>query len=338
MTYVIGGVPMQLPIMLGGGVCKFVHQLDPYLRSDLSVGALEIGSFTPALREGNPGSPQWPDTYEELQKYGLGLNAWSMPNAGFQGTLIKLAKMQSPHPLVANIAGFAPMDFVEGVKTFEAIPGVAATTLNFGCPNTEKIPIAYSISSMLAILNSLRLARPEKPVWVKLSPYLTKGQVSSLAYSFENELGVDMRQTPTASSEFLEEVLSVLLEYSFVKAVILTNTLGNVQINVPVAPGSRHKQPALHVNGNKGGLSGNMLREHIVLPLVTKAFSFIGNYIDIIACGGVFDGNHAVDYLNAGAKGVQCVSGPTWGGGPKFFPRLIEGSPALQNYLAQHMS
>jgi dihydroorotate dehydrogenase len=339
MTYsfTVGGVPMQFPIMLGGGVCKFVHQLDLYLRSDLPVGALEIGSFTPELREGNPGSPQWPETYEELRKCGFGLNAWSMPNEGFKETSLKLAEVQTSHPLVVNIAGFAPTDFVEGVKTFEALPNVAATTLNFGCPNTENIPIAYDLNSIKAILDELRLIGPEKPVWVKLSPYITKADLNTLTYSFEKSFGIDTRQVPTVADGYLQEVLTLLLDYSFVKAVILTNTLGNVMVYPPVAQGSRHELPALSVNNNKGGLSGDMLRKHIVLPLITEAFSFIGNYLDIIACGGVFDGDHILEYFNVGAKGVQCVSGPIWNGGPRFFQNLITDSNELQEYLTNEI-
>ncbi len=330
----VGGVPMQLPIMLGGGVCKFVHQLNPYLRSDLQVGALEIGSFTPALREGNPGSPQWPESYEELCKYTFGLNAWSMPNAGFQGTAECLARIHSPHPLVSNIAGFAPDHFVEGVKTFEALPGVVATTLNFGCPNTENVPIAYDLRSIKAILDNLRLAQPEKPVWVKLSPYVTEQERERLAFLLRcsTGLGVDMSETPTAPEGFLEEVLRVLLDYSFVTAVILTNTLGNVKVTDPTT-----SEPIIGVNGNKAGLSGDFLRKNIVLPLVGRASAFLGNYLDIIACGGVFDGSHVLEYLNAGAKGVQCVSGPTWNGGPRFFQDLLEESDELQEYLTNEM-
>jgi dihydroorotate dehydrogenase len=126
--FTVGGIPMQLPIMMGGGVCKFVHQLDPYLRPDLPVGALELGSITPACREGNLESPQWPETSEEFQQYGFGLNAWSMPNAGFEDSLTRLAGILSPHPLVVNVAGEKPAHFVLGpISLSKSAPSCSRT-------------------------------------------------------------------------------------------------------------------------------------------------------------------------------------------------------------------
>ncbi len=338
MTYVVGGVDMQLPIMLGGGVCKFIHQLDPYLRPDLPVGALEIGSFTPALREGNPGSPQWPDTYEELEHYHATVNAWSMPNEGFQETMLKLADVRSLHPLIVNIAGFAPADFAEGVKTFEVLPSVAATTLNFGCPNTENIPIAYDLDFMRAILDNLRLTRPEKPVWVKLSPYITPLKRDDLAEILNLELPdftVDLSMVPTIQGRFLDDVLRLIDGYNdFVKAIIFANTLGNVRLYNRVTG-----KPVIQVNEGKAGLAGDVLRDEVVLPMIQQgAHFFRHNAMSIIGCQGVRTGEHVMNYLQNGAQGVQCVSGPTLGGGPKFFQRLIEENPLLQDYLAQHMS
>jgi dihydroorotate dehydrogenase len=335
--FTVGGVPMQYPFMIGGGVCKFVHQLNPYLRPDLPVGALEVGSFTPALREGNPGSPQWPEDYGTLRRYGFGLNAWSMPNAGFQGSLNELAGLPSPHPIVVNVAGEKPADFVRGVLCSETLQNVAATTLNFGCPNTEKIPIAYSIPSMQAILDAIWSAKPKKPVWVKLSPYITKEERDKFAFLLQCQTGVtvDMSETPLAPEGFLEQALDVVNGYSFVRAVILTNTLGNVKFTDP-----KTGKNAIGCNNGKGGLSGDLLREKIVLPLVKRAVHFLESdphTTDVIACGGIFSGEHVLDYLHAGAKGVQCVSGPIWNGGPRFFRDLLAESEELQHYLEQYL-
>lgn len=326
---IVGGVKMHqgLPYMMGGGVCKFVHQLEPYLRKDLPCGALELGSITPAFREGNQGSPQWPESYEELRQYKGGVNAWSMPNAGFKGTATLLSHIESPPPIVANIAGFTPNDFAEGVEKFEKLPQVVATISNWGCPNTENLPVSYDLKSMIAILDMIRTVNPTKPVWVKLSPYVTEDKISRLIQKLW-PLRTDFSEVPTAPEGFLKEVLEVLLAYPFVKAVILFNTLGNVRIFDPETD-----EPVLKVNDGKGGLSGDLLRVEVALPAVKQAAAFLGNRLDVIACGGAFEGDHIVHYLNAGAKLVQCTSGSTWGGGSRFFQHLIEGSEALQNYL-----
>lgn len=332
--FTVGGVPMQLPIMLGGGVCKFVHQLEPYLRSDLPVGALEIGSFTPDERPGNPGSPQWPESLEDFRRYGLGLNSWNMPNAGFEATAAALATIESPHPIIANIAGFAPTDFVDGVKIFEALPQVAGTTLNFGCPNTESIPIACSLNSTKAIMDAVQQTQPEKPVWIKLSPPITEEERDKLAEKLAkivHPLLVDLSEVPTTPAGFLAEMLGLILPYSFVKAAIIANTLGNVRIIDP-----NTGQLVIKVNNGKGGLSGSFLRDNITLPLVKQASDFLNGRLDIIACGGGDEGKRIVDYLHTGAKGVQCVSGPIWNSGPQFFASLLE-DPNLQQYLTERM-
>lgn len=332
--FTVGGIPMQLPIMMGGGVCKFVHQLDPYLRPDLPVGALELGSITPAFREGNLESPQWPETSDEFERYGFGLNAWSMPNAGFEDSLTQLAGISSPHPILVNVTGFQPGNFLRGLIMSEAMPLIAGTILNFGCPNTEGTPIAYDLNSMRAVLNKIAWYGPSKPLWVKLSPYITTLERDHLQFLLRCQTGldVDMSEVPTALEGFLEEVLHLLCRYHFVKGVILTNTLGNVKLTDPQTGKS-----AIGSNGGKAGLSGDFLRESIVLPLVRRAVPFLDNRIDVIACGGGLRGEHILDYLNTGAKSVQCVSGPIWNGGPRFFQNLIEESPALQDYLADYL-
>ncbi len=354
MTYVIGGVPMQLPIMLGGGVCKFVHQLDPYLRSDLPVGALELGSITPEARTGNVGGvAQWPESYEDFQRYGFGLNAWSMPNAGFVATAKELAGIQSPHPIVVNVAGFKPEDFVEGIKTFEVLEIVKATVTNYGCPNTENIPIAYDLNSVTATREALSLAQPKKPVWEKFSAYITEDERDQLAHKLAEivyPLVVDMSQVPTAPARFLEEVLHSLEQYTFVKAVIIANTLGNVRIIDP-----KTNKPVIGFNDGKAGLSGPFLRDNVTLALVRRVSAYLKDWLEqlawgdvstppfsglnIISCGGSVTGQDVVDCLKVGANGVQCVSGPSWyGDGPRFFQNLIQDSPELQEYLAQRIA
>lgn len=329
---IVGGVKMHhnLPIMLGAGVCKFVPSLMPYLRDDLPCGALEPGSFTVPPRPGNPGSPQWPESYEVLRQYHAGVNCWSMPNAGGEETAKELALVESPIPVVANIAGSTPEEFSRGQATFQSLTQVKAVTHNKGCPNTENLPVSYDLDLNRSIHDAVERIEPTKPVWEKLSPFITKEDLGMLEEALA-PLRVDLSQVPTAPADFFEEVLDMVVDYPFVKAVIIGNTLGNVRILNSVTG-----QPVIDVNDGKAGLSGDVLRDLITMPLVKRAVAFLQGRIDVIACGGVFEGQHVIDYLKAGAKAVQCVSGPTWNGGPRFFQNLIAESPALQEYLETH--
>jgi dihydroorotate dehydrogenase (fumarate) len=335
---IVGGVRMHqnLPIMLGAGVCKRTEQLAPYLREDLAAGAIVLGSVTPEPRSGNREEPlQWPETWEKFQDIGFGLNSFGMPNAGFKQVFEELQKLESPVPLIVSIAGFSVADFVVDLELFAELPNVAAIELNLGCPNVHEmktIPIAYDLHDVEAVLQALEAIQSVKPVWLKLSPYITEDQKRFYA-SVVHKVPVDLTSVPTVHPSFPQELFKKLGSYRrFLKAVVFANTAPNVSVLDPATG-----KPATGPNGGKAGLSGDFLRA-LTIPLVQKARLALPGSIDVIGCGGVLTGADTLDYLGNGAQAVQCVSGPSWyGDGPRFFADLIGGSSELQSYLATLM-
>lgn len=331
--FMVGGIPMNLPIMLGAGVCKDPSALTPYLRDDLVAGALEFGSFTPRLRKVNEGVVQWPETWEEFQTEGFGLNSFRMPNRGFMTVAEELWLLRSsPLPLIVNVAGFSVADYAEGVKIFDPIPTTAAITINLGCPNAhdqKTVPMAYDYESLEELLATLSQMAIRKPIWIKLSPFVTSKKIASIQPRFPH---LDFSRTPTVSLGYVEKVLRLIQQYDFIHAVIFSNTLPNVVFTTP--EGKTVTSP----NNGQAGLSGPIVKE-ISVKLIRRARAMLWSGIDLIGCGGILTGQDAVDYFKAGACGVQCVSGPAWypGGGPRFFADFLAESSALQDALTKRM-
>ena len=327
--FIIGGVPMSYPLMVGGGVCKHPHQALPYQRNDLPLGATEIGSLTPDPRSGNDGTLFRPPDWESFRQSKIGLNALGMPNIGFAEGHRILNGMSPKVPLLVNLAGFATDDFADGVLLFHMLPSVSAIVLNFGCSNAhvkKTVPIASDIGSVRQILRAVGSHGIIRvPVWIKLSPYLTQEELDTLAFYHPD---IDFSHTPTVPLGFLSEILGLIAEFAFVQAIIFSNTLGNVVVR------REDGQPATTPNGGQAGLSGSLLKP-INLRLIRQARIILPERIDCVGCGGVLSGDDVVDYLEAGAAGVQYASGPFWyGNGARFVGNLLSDSERLQTYLA----
>ncbi len=188
-SWVVGGVPMPLPIILGAGVCKAPARLVPYMRDDVSLGAVITGSYTPdeadgESRKGNDDGKnicQWPPQIEGGAEFRFGLNSWGMPNMGFTKAESELDHMDIPKKLIVSIAAFSVKGYVDGASIFGSHhPWVArvpaAQEWNLGCPNTHDkkvLPISYDYVSFGQILAAGEKLKLNCPVWVKVSPYLT---------------------------------------------------------------------------------------------------------------------------------------------------------------------
>lgn len=272
MSYTVGGLELSAPIMIGAGVCKTPSVTKEWL----PVVPVVSGSYTPQPRSGNAGKVFYPDTWEEVERLGFGLNSFGMPNMGFDAGARDFRSYTGGERLIVSIAGFAPHEYRDGVRAFADLNSVWALELNFGCPNTEHNCIfAFDRASMQETLE-LVAGETEQPVWVKLSPYTNPGE--------------------------LREVAGLIAEYSHVvKAVVTSNTFPNGFVQGATEPANGY-----------AGVSGPVLRSFV--PGQIRQFrEHLPDEIDVIGVGGVSTGNHVVEYLNAGAAGVQIVSKAFWG-------------------------
>lgn len=275
----VGGILLPTRIMIGAGVCKSPQTA----RQWLTVTPVVSGSYTPEPRKGNNGARLfYPDTEEELQAIGFGLNSFGMPNIGFEAAAREFASYKGEQPLVVSIAGFSVEDYLSGVSAFARC--ASAHEFNFGCPNVlgHGRIMSFDLLGLEKLFSQLE-GVAKKPIWVKFSPYSDPGQ--------------------------LKEVAQVVNKYSSViSAVVTCNTFPN-------AYAGRY---AISPNNGLAGLSGSAMKP-IALGQVVQFRQHLKADIDVIGVGGVTSGNDVVDFFEAGAQAVQMTSLPFWLGEPSRF-------------------
>ena len=321
MVTIIGGVPMELPIMLGAGVCKTPASVAEYMHPDVPLGAVVTGSYTPEPREGNKGTLY---AWVENGDSSFALNSFGMPNCGYHAAHRELSLQVRTHPLIVSIAAFSKQGFGDGQLLFARNTAfVDAVEINTGCPNAheEKTePFANDFDSMSGLLELCSRLHAEVPVWLKLSPYIT---TEDLAYF---PADVDISHVPLVSFDFPKKMATLIASYAgLIRAVVTTNTVGNCVYR-------RKGAPVTTPNGGKAGMSGPTMKQFALRQ--TKIFrDALPSSIDVIGCGGIMTGDDVYDYLKIGATGVQCTTLPYQFGGPKVFADLISGSEKLQQLL-----
>lgn len=168
-------------------------------------------------------------------------------------------------PLVASIS--APT--ADGFASLAAeigVAGVAAIEANISCPNLEQDGRAFAMTPQATAGVVARLRAATKlPLWVKLTP--NTGDIAEVARAAEAN-GAD--------------------------AVVVANTILAMAIDVDTF------RPRL--GSITGGLSGPAVKP-IVLRQVYQCAHAVK--IDVVGCGGIANGNDAVEYLLAGARAVQ---------------------------------
>lgn len=329
MTFNIGGVPMQYPIILGAGVIRYPHQLNNVMRSDIPLGAVELGSVVPAKSLGNDGQPLfWPAHWSDFLKEQAGLNCFGMPSDGPEETHAGLPSA-TPIPLIIGAAGKVPQEFINIIAMFDKHPAVCAHNLNVACPNLKLPPIGYSVEAIQELLLMLRKMRLSRPVWFKIPRYMTKEELAEFA-SLHPEF--DFSATPTVSPWFVRILCDLLLEFSdVISAVVSANTLGSVVRRD--ANGKTVTAP----NDGKAGLSGPIIMSS-TLSLLDQLTEFLGNTIPVIAAGGLVNGDDVCHVINHGAVAAYLASAPYWHGDPaRFFAEMLQENDRLQDLLLQHM-
>jgi dihydroorotate dehydrogenase (fumarate) len=283
----VGGLSFPgLPIMIGAGVCK-----DPKLTLDwLKIAPVVSGSYTKEARSGNSGDRLfYPDTLEELLNLGYGLNSFGVKNDGVKAAVAAFSESQFDQPLIISVAGFSIEDYVHCVEVVSTSETISVVELNLSCPNTEHGSI---FSFDLKVLDQLFIAlaqNKKKPLWVKLSPYSDPNQLATVAKLINKHCDI-------------------------IKAVVTCNTF----------PSSYAGEQTISPNQGLAGLSGPALKP-IALGQVRQFRQLLNPDIGVIGVGGITTGNDVIDFLDAGAAGVQLTSLPFWLKEPEnFWSQLLD--------------
>lgn len=194
------------------------------------------------------------------------INAMGLPNPGICHFVEEIREAKKGGvPIIVSVYGFSYEEFAE-VARIAAEAGADALELNVSCPHVEKTGTEIGQNPQLvAEVVGLVKKRVEKPVFVKLTPNVAD----------------------------IVEVAKAAVEAG-VDAITAINTVKAMAINI---------ETTWPILANKiGGLSGPSIKP-IALRCVYEIFQEVD--VPIIGCGGITTWRDAVEFILAGASGVQ---------------------------------
>jgi len=199
--------------------------------------------------------------------YGM-LNSIGLQNIGVDA----LIKDKTPAwagwqvPVIVNIAGRTIDDYGVLATKLDKVAGVAGLEVNISCPNVKAGGAEFGANPESAAKVTAAVRKATSlPVIVKLTP--NTGEIVQIAQAVV-AAGAD--------------------------ALCLINTVKGMSIDVKT-----HK-PLL--GNGYGGLSGPAIKP-VALFIVYEVFKVVN--IPIIGCGGITNATDAIEFLMAGASGIQ---------------------------------
>ena len=256
----LGKLELANPVLVASGTFGYGVEYSELL--DVSrLGAVITKTITLAPREGNP-TPRVAETASGM------LNSIGLENPGaevfIEAVLPSVAELGPP--VIVNIAGDRPEDYVELAGRLSDEAAVSALELNVSCPNVKVGGMAFGADAAATgeLVSAVRAAT-EKPLVVKLTPNVT--DITPIARAAESA-GAD--------------------------ALSLTNTLLGMAVDVET------RRPKL--GAVTGGLSGPAIMP-VSLRMVWQTARAVE--IPVVGLGGITTWEDAAVFLIAGATAVQ---------------------------------
>lgn len=268
------GLKLRNPVIIASGTLGY----DGYGRGVAGIHPLnELGAVVPKTvtrwpRTGNP-EPRWfPESYRQAWEDGdqLFLNSIGLINPGIETAI----REWTPEWATWNTTVFFSLaadsigEFREMAGYTKEAVGLSALEVNLSCPNVENGAIFSYSPSLTHDAIAAVKSNTDLPVLAKLSPNVP--DITEIARAAAGG-GAD--------------------------AVTISNTLPAMRIDL------KSRRPVL--GSITGGLSGMGLRP-VSLALVYQVAQTVN--VPIIGVGGIFDAEHAIEYIMAGATAVQVGS------------------------------
>jgi len=166
----IAGIEMQNPIMPASGTFGFGDEFMLIEGFDIrKLGAVVTKGTTIQPRQGNE-QPRIAETRAGM------INFIGLQNPGAE--IVAREKIpflrQFGVPIIVNISGFSPEDYLRLVAIFNEVEGVAGLEVNISCPNVKEGGISFGQEPTVAFSLVSQLARRScLPLIVKLTPNVT---------------------------------------------------------------------------------------------------------------------------------------------------------------------
>jgi len=217
------------------------------------------------------------------------LNSIGLQNIGIDACITNMAPLWARWdvPVLVNIAGDTVDEFGEMARMLDGVPGIAGIELNISCPNVDQGGMEIG-QDVGASARATRAAvrNTDLPVIVKITPNVTDPVALALACEAEGAAAICAINT----------VLGLAIDVRRRKAVL---------------PRAR------------GGLSGPAIKP-IALRIVYDIAKAVR--VPVIGCGGISNGQDAIEFLMAGATAVQV--GTATFANPRALLDVIEGIEA----------
>jgi len=256
----VGSLRLRNPIIAASGT--FGYGIEFATLVDLNaLGAFVVKGLSREPLAGAP-APRVIETASGM------LNAIGLQNIGVRAFVAEKLPVLRKYdtPVIANVFGNTPEDYVEVIRILEDAEGLAGYELNISCPNVKKGGMQFGCDPCLVsdVVAAARAAA-KRPLWVKLSPLVT-------------DIGLIARSAAEAGAD----------------ALTVANTFPAMAIDFRTGK-SRLGNPT-------GGLSGPAIKP-ITLKLVWEVRKAVE--IPVIGLGGVEKVEDVLDYLSVGASAVQ---------------------------------
>lgn len=269
------GIKFPNPVGLGAGFDKDARWVDEL--SCLGFGFVEIGTLTPKPQPGN----DKPRLFRLPADKAL-INRMGFNNSGVESAVARLKNRREKIVIGGNIGKNKITPNEDALSDYEycfkeLYNVVDYFVVNVSSPNTPGLRELQDKGPLTKILMRLKELNNElgnpKPILLKIAPDLTNSQ--------------------------LDDIIDIIKD---------TKTDGIVATNTTIDRSMLHT-PKEEVDAiGAGGLSGQPVRQRAteVIRYITEKS---GGTIDIIAVGGIFTAEDALEKLKAGAKLVQVYTG-----------------------------
>lgn len=269
------GLTFPNPVGLAAGFDKDARFTDEL--ACLGFGFVEIGTVTPRPQPGNPA----PRLFRLPADKAL-INRMGFNNGGVDAAAARLRVRKEKLIIGGNIGKNKDTPNEDAVKDYEAAfrvlyPVVDYFVVNVSSPNTPGLRELQDKAPLTALLRSLQVLNKQeaapRPILLKIAPDLTDSQLDDIV-AIVGDTGID--------------------------GIVATNTtIDRSGLKTPQAETEQI---------GAGGLSGQPLRER-----ATEVIRYIhrksGGRFPIIAAGGIFTADDALEKIAAGASLVQVYTG-----------------------------